>query len=107
MPASPAAPTLCWERLKKCILEAAEDCLGWARKRHPDWFLDATDVLMPLVATKRRAHCRFLHDHNTSSKKEFRRHQRIVRKAVDEAKEAWINRVTREAELARKNGKQR
>ena len=26
---------------------------------------------------------------------------------MDEAKEAWISRVTREAELARKNGKQR
>ena len=49
-----------WERLKKCIVEAAEDCLGlgWARKRQPDWFLDATDTLMPLVAAKRRAHCR-------------------------------------------------
>ena len=77
-----------WERLKKCIVEAAEDCLGQARKRQPDWFLDVTDTLMPLVAAKRRAYCRFQHDHNTSSKKEFRRHQRIVKKAVDEAKEA-------------------
>ena len=62
---------------------------------------------MPLVAAKRRARCRFLHDHNTSSKKEFRQHQRTVKKAVDEAKEAWISRVTREAELAKKNGKPR
>ena len=87
-----------WERLKKCIVEAAEDCLGRARKRQPDWFLDATDTLMPLVATKRRAHCKFLHDHNTSSKKEFRRHQRIIKKL-------WMKQ--REAELARNNGKQR
>ena len=99
MPASPAAATLDdqtednWERRKKCIVEAAEECLGRARKRQPDWFLYATDTLMLLVAAKRRAHCRFLHDHNTSSKKEFRQHQRTVKKAVDEAKEAWISRV--------------
>ena len=59
MPASPAAATLDdqpednWERLKKCIVEAAEECLGRARKRQPDWFLDATDALMPLVAEER------------------------------------------------------
>ena len=85
-------PEYNWERLKKCVVEAAEDYLGRAGKRQPDWFLDFTDTLMPLVATKRRAHCRFLRNHNTS---------------VDEAKEAWVSRVTREAELERKNGKQR
>ena len=78
--------TLCQLLLKKCIVETAEDCLGRARKRQPDWFLDATDTLMPLVAAKRRAYCRFLHNHDTSCKKEFRRHQRIVKKAVDEVK---------------------
>ena len=99
-----------WGRLKRCIVEAAEDCLrclGWASKRQPDWLLEAIDTLKPSVAAKRRAHSKFLHDHTTSSKKEFRQHQRIVKKAVDEAKEAWISRVTREAETARKNGKQR
>ena len=58
--------------------------------------MDAIDSLMPLVTAKRRAYCRFLHAHTTSSKKEFRQHQRIVKKAVDEAKEAWISRVIRE-----------
>ena len=96
-----------WGRLKRCIVETDEDCLGWARKRQPDWFLDVIDTLKPLVAANRRAQCKFLHDHTNSSKKEFRQHQRIVKKAVDEAKEAWISRVTREAETARKNGKQR
>ena len=86
-----------WERLKSSIVEAAEECLGRARKKQPDWFLDAVETLMPLVDAKRSAHCRFLREHTTSSKKEFRRHQRIVKKAVDEAKEAWISRVTREA----------
>ena len=54
-----------WGRLKRCTVEAAEECLGWARKRQPDCFLGAIDTLMPLVATKRKAHGRFLHDHTT------------------------------------------
>ena len=96
-----------WGRLKRCTVESAEECLGRARKRQPDWFLDAIDTLMPLVTVKRRAYCRFLHAHTTSSKKKFRQHQRVVKKAVDEAKEAWITRVVREVECVRKDGKQR
>ena len=62
---------------------------------------------MPLVTAKRNAHCRFLKTLTTAAKKEFRRHQRLVKKAVDEAKEEWIRRVIREAECARRDGKQR
>ena len=64
----------------------SEECLGRARKKQPDWFLDAINRLMPLVTAKRRAYSRFLHAHTTSSKV-FRQHQRIVKKATDEAKE--------------------
>ena len=60
-----------WGRLKMCIVESAEECLGRARKRQPDWFLDAIDTVMLLVTAKRRAYCRFLHAHTTSSKKEL------------------------------------
>ena len=42
--ASPATPILCRPpaygqpgRLKRCIVEAAEECLGQARKKQPDW----------------------------------------------------------------------
>jgi len=41
-----------WEQLKQCIVEAAEECVGRAGKKQPDWFLDAVDALMPLVAAK-------------------------------------------------------
>ena len=42
---------------------------------------------------------------NTSAiRKEFRRHQRKVKVAVDNAKEEWICRVAREGEAAKKDG---
>ena len=67
-----------WEEVSSRVVTA----------RLKDWFLDAIDTLMPLVTAKRRAYCRFLHAHTTSSKKEFRQNQRIVKEAMDEAKEA-------------------
>ena len=96
-----------WEQLKQCIMETAEECVGRARKKQPDWFQDAVDTLMPLVAAKRRAHNRFLQTPTTAAKKEFRRRQGALKKAVDEAKEEWISRVMREAECARRDGKRR
>ena len=42
---------------------------------------------------------------NTSAnRKEFRRHQRKVKVAVDNAKEEWICRVAKEGEAAKKDG---
>ena len=42
-----------------------------------------------------------------SAREEFRRHQRIVQSAVDDAKEQWINKVADEAEKVGKYGPQR
>ena len=76
-------PEESWETLKRCIMETAEESVGRARKQQPDWFSDAIDTLTPLVTAKRRAHCRFLQLQTTAAKREFRKHQRIVKKAVD------------------------
>ena len=42
-----------------------------------------------------------------ATKKEFRKHQRAVKHAVDVAKEEWISTVSGEVEKARKDGRQR
>ena len=81
--------------------------LGRGRKRQPDWFLEAENSLRPLLEAKRAAHDRLLHADNTSNRREFRKHQRMVARAVAEAKERWIKRVASTAELARRDGKHR
>ena len=88
-------------------METAEECVDQTRKKQPDWFHDFVDILMPLVTAKRKALYRFLQNGTTVHKKKFRRHQKFLKKAVDEAKEARISRVVREAECAGRNGKQR
>ena len=65
-----------WEQLKQCILESAEECVGRAKKKQPDWFLDAASTLMPLVTSKHRAYNKFLQTPTTETKKEFRKQQK-------------------------------
>ena len=54
---------------------------------------------------KAKAHQRFLQSLNTSTKKAFRLCQRLVKKAVDEATEAWINKVIGDAEHSSRDRK--
>jgi len=87
-----------WRALKDSIVTSADESFGRARKKQPDWFIDATDVLAPLMDNKARARQRYLQLQSSSAKSEFRLCQRLVKRAVDEAKEAWISRVIRDAE---------
>ena len=49
-----------WQTLKDSIMTSAEETVGCARKKLPDWFIDATDVLAPLLDDKIRACQRYL-----------------------------------------------
>ena len=73
--------------MKGSVMEAAEECIVRGRRTQLDWFTDSIDILMPLVAAKRRAYSRFLQTQTTSAMAAFRIHQMAVKKAVDEAKE--------------------
>ena len=96
-----------WNTLKECTISTAEAVVGRGKKKQPDWFSDGADTLLPLLSAKEHAHNRVLQVNSITNRKEFRKHQRAVKRAVDEAKERWILRVEREAESARKDGKQR
>ena len=62
---------------------------------------------MPLIVAKNEAHLKALQSNTAADRKEFRKHQRIVKKAVEKAKEDWICRVAKEAEAAVKDGRAR
>ena len=44
-----------WEALKDSIVTSADEFIGRARKKQLDWFIDATDVLTPLLDNKAKA----------------------------------------------------
>ena len=93
--------------LKECIMRTAEKCVEQKRKRQLDWFAEAQDTLQPLLEAKRQAHNRVLHANNITNRREFQRHQWIVKRAVDCTKESWTLRIACKAEIAKKNGSQR
>ena len=96
-----------WCTLKKCILAAAEESLGRGRKKQPEWFMEAADTQTPLLEAKRAAHAKVLQIDSVANRRAFRRQQRMVNAAVDEAKEEWVRRLAKDAERAKKDGKQR
>ena len=81
-----------WRIIKERILSSA---VGYAKKKQPDWFIDATDILRPLLDDKARARYRYLQLQNSSAKCEFWFRQRLVKRAVDEAR---ISKVISDAE---------
>ena len=96
-----------WEALKHCIVTAAEETVGRGKAKKPEWFEECSECLVPLIVAKNEAHLKALQSNTAADRKEFRKHQRIVKKAVEKAREDWICRVAKEAEAAVKDGRAR
>ena len=84
-------------------MSAAEEVVGRGKRKQPDWFEDSEELLSPLIKAKDDAHLRMIQCNTSANWKEFRRHQRKVKVAVDNAKEEWICRVAKEGEAAKKD----
>ena len=96
-----------WEALKSCILAAADNTLGRRGRTQPEWFEDSLEELIPLIEAKNNAHTKALQSGLPADKKLFRRRQRLVQKAVAEAKEKWICTLASDAEAAVKDSRTR
>ena len=58
-----------WQELKECIMTSADAC---ARKKQPtEWFIDAADILNPLLDDKNRACQKYMQLQRVSAKHEF------------------------------------
>ena len=94
-----------WDTLRLCIISAAEKTLGRSWRKQPDWFQENIDTLSPLITAKNKSYDKFLRPNTRGKCKDFRRHQRKVKRAVDAAKEEWICKTASEAEGAGKDGR--
>ena len=59
---------------------------------------------MPLIQKKNEAHERMLQNHSTKNRKEFHRQRRVVKEAVQAAKERRVLQVARGGEKGGKDG---
>ena len=80
--------------------------MGRARRTQSDWLMEARTTLQPLLEAKHHAHMRVLQVNSIANRSEFWKTQKIVKHTVDCAKERWILHIPREAEVAKKDGRQ-
>lgn len=92
------------EILKSSFINAAELTLVHGRKKQPDWFLESISTLQPLIDAKKNiALGHWLRVRSVTHKKLFRQKQRQVKRAIDAAKDNWIQKIAKVAEFT-KNG---
>ena len=96
-----------WGILKKCIVNAAESTIGREKRDQPDWFLENAHVITPLIEKKNQVHRKMLQSNSIQHRREFRKHQRIVKMAVHKAKDEWVRNVALEGAEASKDGRTR
>ena len=77
---------------------------GRAKKTQPDWFLESSKTLHPLMEAKNKAHNHMIQFNTIASRKEFQRQQKLVKEVVDKAKEDWVRKTAQEGEKAVKDG---
>ena len=93
-----------WDALKSCIVSTTEEVVCRGKRKQPDLFEDSEEMLSPLIKAKEDAHLMMIQCSTSANRNEFRRHQRKVKDAVDNAKEECKCRVAKEGEAARRNG---
>eukprot|EP00117_Sycon_ciliatum_P027914 scpid27779/ scgid3366/ Craniofacial development protein 2; p97 bucentaur protein len=96
-----------WSGIRDAVTSAASDIIGFGKRVQPDWFLESSSTLEPLIDAKNTCHQALLSNDTVDTRKAFRQAQRTVAKAVRMAKENWISEVVRDAEEAKKDGRTR
>ena len=71
------------------------------------WFIDSQSDLEPVIRAKDICHHRLVSEDTTGNRRAFRKAQRVVAKAVKQAKDKWAVSVANEAEDAKKEGRVR
>eukprot|EP00117_Sycon_ciliatum_P005203 scpid28797/ scgid9244/ Craniofacial development protein 2; p97 bucentaur protein len=96
-----------WSRVRDPLISVSSSVLGYKRRAQPDWFLESRDELEPLIQEKNKHHQILLANDTRQNRQVFRRHQRLVAKAVRDAKDRWVMKTARHAEGAKKDGRTR
>ena len=87
----------CWNQFWSSIVSSAEEHIGRGYRSNPEWF---KIMLKPLIDNKNEALQKWLQRDTRSCKHFFHQCQRAVQKAVNKAKEYWIQKVASDAEAA-------
>ena len=95
-----------WSVVRSALVDSAEETLGRARRRQPDWFVKSEDTIRPYLQMRNAAYTRWLASNNQCDLAEFREARGRARAAVRRSKSDWFRRVAAKVERERFGGKE-
>ena len=81
-----------WSVVRSALVDSAEETLGRARRRQPDWFVKSEDTIRPYLQMRNAAYTRWLASNNQCDLAEFREARGRARAAVRRSKSDWFRR---------------
>ena len=94
-----------WSAVKSALVGAAEEVLGKADRRQPDWFQESAIALQPLLVARNIAYSKWLGSKRAADLGKFRQARSVARRAIRKAKNDWFQGKAEEVEKERFGGK--
>ncbi len=74
--------------MKTSLTNAAEKCLGFAKRKQPDWFRESSSILEPLFQRRNSLYSKRLSSGKERDKKKFAKARCDTRRVARQAKNA-------------------
>ena len=94
-----------WKVLEGAMKKAAEEVLGWERRRQPDWFLESIGQLEELIIKRNTLFATWLRTRCQHDRQRYVNQRREVAREVKRAKNNWFQQKAREVERGMRGGK--
>ena len=94
-----------WTTVRSALVKTAENLLGLAGRRQPDWFQESIDVLKPYIQLRNSKYAKWLATKKQEDLNSFKQTRREVRSVIRNAKNNWFKRKAEEVQKERFGGK--
>ena len=96
-----------WDVIRDGMKEAAQEVLGWDRRKQPDWFQHNHKYLEELIAKRNKHFKQWLNSGKSTDRREYVALRQDVAKAVKKAKNDWLQEKAKEIESGMQSGSSR
>ena len=96
-----------WDVIRDGMKEAAQEVLGWERRKQPDWFQHNHKYLEELIAKRNKYFKQWLNSGKSTDRREYVALRQDVARAVKKAKNDWLQEKAKEIESGMQSGSSR
>ena len=93
-----------WNVIRDGMKEAAQEVLGWERRKQPDWFHQNSKTLEELIVKRNRRFKIWLNSGKSTDRKEYVALRKEVATAIKKAKNDWLQKKAKEIESKMQSG---